>query len=390
MKEYISLEEIFKAYYDCRKHKRNTKSAITFELNYINNLVQLWKELNNMTYEIGISNTFIVKYPKPREIFAASFRDRIVHHVLCNRLYDYIENELIDDTYSCRYNKGVQFGQNCLAEKIIENSDNYTYPCYVLCCDIKGFFTSINKNILNNKVSELIKKYYSGDQLKWMLWLSKKIILHQPQKNCIKKSPESLWKLLPKDKSLFTNDSNCGLPIGNLPSQLFANLYLSDLDHLIEKEFGKMYCRYVDDFRIVSHSKNKLLKFIQSIRNELLKVGLILHPNKISIQEVKKGVPFIGVIIKPGRIYVRNRLIYNMDRCINEQNDLLKLYSSINSYYGFLKGRATFNIRKRMYSKVGKKFPACLMTYESRNRLYLTKYGKTSYKKGKFYSNRKT
>ena len=193
-----------------------------------------------------------------------------------------------------------------------------------------------------------------------MCWLLKLIIYNNPTENCIIKGNKSDWDKLPKEKSLFYAPENKGLPIGNLTSQIFANLYLSAFDHFIKEHLGfKYYGRYVDDFFIIDQDKEKLINAIPIIREELKKIEVTLHPKKVYLQHYTKGVKFVGHVIKPNRIYIGNRTKGNFYETINREakifkkeaiskNELEHFVSSINSYLGFMKNYATFNIRKKM------------------------------------------
>ena len=142
--KYVSYEELLLAYYDCRKHKRNTKEAIEFELNRYKNLYKLLKELNNGTYTIGVSKCFIVTKPVIREVFAASFRDRIVHHLIINRINIIFENEVMSDkAFACRKGKGTLYGIKQLVLDIKTVSQNYKKETFVFKGDFKSFFMII-------------------------------------------------------------------------------------------------------------------------------------------------------------------------------------------------------------------------------------------------------
>ena len=151
-KPQIELQELFEAYYSCRKNKRNTTNALSFEIDYESKLIQLCNEINNGNYQIGKSIAFIVNKPVKREIFAADFRDRIVHHLLINKLNPLFEQEFINDSYGCRVNKGTHFGIKRVDQFIRKCSQNYIKDCYVLKLDIQGFFMHINKDILWEKL----------------------------------------------------------------------------------------------------------------------------------------------------------------------------------------------------------------------------------------------
>lgn len=154
----IKLEELFHAYFECRKNKRNTANALAFEIDYENNLVQLCKEINSGTYKIGRSIAFIVDKPVKREIFAADFRDRVVHHLIIGKLNHLFEKQFIYDSYSCRVGKGTHFGIQRIDKFIRQCSSNYTKDCYILKLDLQGFFMSINKTILFCKTRKVYKR----------------------------------------------------------------------------------------------------------------------------------------------------------------------------------------------------------------------------------------
>lgn len=365
--EYVSYEELYKAYLDCRKHKWKTRNASEFQMNLSLNLTFLYYELNTEKYKVGRSIAFIVDKPVKREVFAAYFRDRIVHHLVINRIMNAFENNMINNSFSCRKGKGTLYGVKTLERECAEITENYSKTAYVLKCDLKSFFMTISKELLYNKVIEMVKAdVYPDDEenFKFICNLIKLIIFNNPQDGCIKKQKDSKWKLLPKDKSLFNIPRTHGIPIGNLTSQIFANYFLSDFDKFVYNELGfKYYGRYVDDFYILSYNKQKLLNSINKIRDELNKIGVKLHPNKVYIQDINKGVKFIGAIIKPNRTYISNRTVGNLKQFLYTFNkkynisnitdhDIIKFISSFNSYMGFLKHYNTFNIRRKVIRNI--------------------------------------
>ena len=156
----MNLTKLFQAYYDCRKNKRNTASAIKFELDYESNLIQLHEEIMNRTYRVGKSIAFIVDYPVKREIFAGDFRDRIIHHYIVNELNPIFENLFIHDSYSCRTGKGTSFGIARMERFMRASSDNYQNEAWILKLDISGFFMSIDRTILLSQVENIIDTKY--------------------------------------------------------------------------------------------------------------------------------------------------------------------------------------------------------------------------------------
>jgi hypothetical protein len=360
----IELDELFQAYFACRKNKRNTANAIAFEVDYENNLVKLFEEINSGTYQIGRSIAFIVNKPVTREIFAADFRDRIVHHLVISKLNQLFEKQFIYDSYSCRVGKGTHFGIQRIDKFIRQCSKNYTKDCYILKLDLQGFFMSINKNILFAKLEQFITEKYPQTDKELILKLCKQIIFNDPTKNCIVKGKRNNWNELPNTKSLFHSKPNCGLPIGNLTSQVFANFYMDTFDHYIKHDLGiRYYGRYVDDFVIVHNDKEYLKNLIPKL-SEFLQSELqaTIHPKKIYLQHYSKGVKFIGAVILPNRIYIANRTKGNFFNAIEKQNQIARNHkptkeqqeafqSSMNSYLGIMSHYKSYKLRKKMIFK---------------------------------------
>jgi hypothetical protein len=363
--EYVSFEELVAAYHDCQRHKRKTANAMKFEIDECNLLYKLWVDLNSKTYEIGKSITFIVTKPVKREVFAADFRDRIVHHLIIGRTNDLFENNFIDDSYSCRDNKGVEYGVLQCKRQIEECTENYTKKAYILKCDLKSFFMSIDKNILFDKLKNFLTESgkFNERDLEYNLWLINRVVFNNPTMSCVFKQPKYMWKGLPTNKSLFYCDDYHGLPIGNLTSQIFANFYLSDFDHWVKEELGcKYYGRYVDDFFIISQDKEFLKDCRKKIMEKVKEFGVTLHPNKCYMQDITKGIQFIGTIIKPNRTYIISRTVGSLYNKLDEYKEefekypndielIHKLASTLNSYLGFMIHRNSFNIRAKIFTK---------------------------------------
>ena len=353
--DIIPLEDIFEAYYECRKHKRRRTGALQFEVDLEHNLVELWEEINAGTWEPRPSTVFIVDKPVTREIFAASFRDRIVHHLVIGRLNALFEKNFIYDSYSCRIGKGTHFGVS-RATRFIRRSGQ----AWILKIDLRGYFMSINRKILYKKLERFINEGYHDLDKECIKKLCRIIIFNDPTKNCIYHSPAEFWKQLPKDKSLFTAKKNCGLPIGNLTSQIFANFYLTEFDHFIKKECGVAnYGRYVDDCIFVHTSRDFLKELIPKIQGYLKdNLKLTLHPKKIYLQPCSNGVKFLGCYIKPSHIVIHHRTLKNFKRALSFHNKLAidhkpdteersAFISSVNSYLGILRHYKTY--KKRLH-----------------------------------------
>jgi len=322
----MELYELFDAYVECRRNKRNTANALAFEMDYENKLIELWQDINAHTYSPGKSIAFVVDKPVLREIFAADFRDRVVHHWLIRKLNPLFEKLFIVDSYACRVGKGTHFGVQRIDRFIRRCSQNYTQDCYILKLDIQGFFMAINKDILWTQLQTFIHAQYHQADKHLVLELCRKIIDNDPTQHCLLKGKTSDWLDLPATKSLFHSPVRCGLPIGNLTSKVFANFYLNAFDHYVKKNLGiRYYGRYVDDFVLV-HPDQAFLKAIQpKLAHFLLSnLQLTLHPKKNYLQHYSKGVQFLGTIIKPHRIYIANRTKGNFYAAIQKQNRVVQ------------------------------------------------------------------
>ena len=278
------LIDLFQAYYDARRHKRNTQSALRFELNFERNLFALYDDIVARTYTISPSTCFIVNEPVQREIFAGDFRDRVVHHLIYNYISPLCERVFIHDSYACRTGRGTSFGIRRADHFIRSVSQNYTEDCYVLKLDIAGYFMSINRALLYEKVDALISRYAARVSLDVALvrWLLRTVIFHDHIAGCVMRGTVSDWRGLPASKSLFHAQPGCGLPIGNLTSQLFGNVYLNDFDHMAMHLAPRVrYGRYVDDMFFVGRRDAVLASLVPRIRAYLHdELALLLHPNK--------------------------------------------------------------------------------------------------------------
>ena len=310
------LEALFIAYYEARKHKRKSHGQIAFEMNYENELIRLHTEIISRTYVISPSICFINFFPVKREIFAGSFRDRIVHHLLFDYINPFCERLFISDSYSCRKGRGTSYGISRVRHFSRSITKNYKKRAYSLKMNISGYFMSIDRDIIFKKVYSLLERYQSEITFdrEIILWLAKIIIFNDPTKNCIIKGDKKNWIGLPKSKSLFFSKKDCGLPIGNLTSQLFSNVYLHDFDIFIRHTLGMFwYGRYVDDMILFSQDKYILINVVKEINIYLKKnVHLHLHPRKTRIQPIEYGFSFLGKFLLPYRIYLIRRTKLNI------------------------------------------------------------------------------
>jgi len=364
----FGIENIFKAYGECRKRKRNTINALKFEQNLEQNLFELHSSLNNKSYVPKRSVCFVVLKPKPREIFAADFSDRVVHHILVNELEKIYEKRFIFDSYACRKGKGTHKAVKRLKKftQCYQNNEKTYKRGFFLQLDIQNFFMSIDKKILFNLIKKQIKKsdLFSINQKEELLFFVNIIIFLEPEKNFVKKSSKLMWEKVPKHKSLFNTGKNKGLPIGNYSSQFFANIYLHELDFFVKQKLRlRHYVRYVDDFILLSKSKKFLLncffKILFFVKNELL-IDLKKESNLLPLSN---GIDFLGYIIRPWSVYVRKRVIINFKKKIKDYNKLVQnndlddfdkkhFKATKASYFGHFKHADCFKVKEDLLNLV--------------------------------------
>ena len=333
----FSYRNIYRCYLACRRNKRNTINALKFEINAEENIFKLEQELKAKTYLPSRSILFAARKPKLREIFAADFRDRVVHHVLVDQLEKIWEPVFIHDSYACRKNKGTHKAVVRLQSFLRKITKNGNVQAYYLQLDIKDFFTSINKELLFSLIQNRIKDLD-------ILWLAKIIIFWDCTRSYVARGSRQLFSNIPSNKSLFGKRNERGLPIGNLTSQFFANIYLGMLDQFVKHTLkAHYYLRYVDDFVILSRDKDELKMFRDKIESFLTEsLFLQLHPKRRKLAPVSYGIDFLGYIVRQNYILVRKRVINNLKQKIQEykmahSHDIEKFKAMLASYLGHFK-----------------------------------------------------
>ena len=318
------------AYLDCRRNKRSSSSALTFELNLERNLMQLHSELKTGTYQPGKSICFVVTHPKPREVWAADFRDRIVHHLLYNHVGQRIERGFIADSCACITGRGTLYAAQRLEAKVRSITHNWQRPAHYLKCDLANFFVAIDKRVLEQLLRERIT------ESPWQS-LALQILMHDPRENYELRSPRRLLNRVPQHKRLTSQPAHLGLPIGNLSSQFFANVYLDTLDQFAKHTLhARHYIRYVDDFVLLHESPQQLNAWKGQIETFLAeRLHARLNPSKTILQPVERGIDFVGQVIKPWRRTTRRKTVaHALRRIASTPQDSLR--ETANSYFGLL------------------------------------------------------
>lgn len=320
--------ELVQAYLDCRRTKRNTASALAFEWDLERNLRDLYDDLKAGAYRPRPSICFVIMRPKPREVWAADFRDRIVHHLLYNRIAARFQNAFIADSCACIPGRGTLYAATRLEQKVRSQTQDWSRDSYYLKCDVANFFVAIDKRRLRELLAARIPE-------PWWLRLAELILFHDPRADVILRSSPRRLALIPPHKSLFQQPWYLGLPIGNLSSQFFANVYLNVLDQFAKHRIGaKHYVRYVDDFVILDDDPHWLDAARRAIALFLpAALGLELNPRKTVIQTVERGIDFVGQIILPHRRIVRRRTFRDA-LARTEAAAAEDLFETANSYFG--------------------------------------------------------
>ena len=284
------LENIYSAYLKGRKCKRYKNEILRYTKNIEKQLLEINYELNNRRYCHGNYYEFVVNDSKKRVIKAAPFKDRIIHHALCNIIEPIFDKKFIYDSYACRKGKGLhkaikRFKQFLRILKTKNNLVNYD-NIYCLKCDIVKYFQNVDKSILIKLIKNKIQ--------------DKRIL-----------------KLI----EIILDSNKIGLPIGNLTSQLFANIYLHELDFYIKNVLKcKYYIRYMDDFVILGLNKKDLWIEYEKIKFFVLsKLKLKIDDQKTKLTPLKKGVDFLGFTILSNKIKLRKSTIKRFKKKINIQ-----------------------------------------------------------------------
>lgn len=321
-KDIISMENLLCAWKEFVCCKRCKLDVSEFSKNLFMNLIELHDDLSNKIYTHGDYHHFKINDPKPRDIHKALVRDRLIHHAVYRKLYPFFDRTFISDSYSCRNEKGTHRAFKRFCEFASRSSFGHTKTVWVLKCDVRKFFASIDHQILFN----ILGQYIPDEDI---MWLVKEIV----------GSFHSIGaKYLIQGPAL---DNAVGLPLGNLTSQLFVNIYLNEFDQFVKHKLkAKWYIRYADDFVILHQDRSILeiiLKEISLFLNE--KLHLRLHPDKISIETFSSGIDFLGWSHFPThsvlRTATKKRMFRNIEmrKCSGDEG---RLEATMRSYLGML------------------------------------------------------
>ena len=312
----VSIENLLDAWTEFVKGKRSRKDVQEFGRNLMDNVISLHNDLVLKTYRHSAYEAFNISDPKPRNIHKAKVRDRLLHHALYRKLYPFFDRTFISDSYSCRLRKGTHRAMARFDSFAYKASKNHTKTLWVLKCDIKKFFASIDQKIL----LDIVGQYISDKDI---LWLLSQII-----------------------KSFHSTHVGVGLPLGNLTSQLFVNIYMNEFDQFMKHKLkAKYYIRYADDFVILNQNKDYLLEMVSKIAEFLEgNLKLLLHPDKVFVKTLASGVDFLGWVHFPDHRVLRTVSKKRMFKklAVNTRTE------SVASYLGLMLHGNTYKLQQKI------------------------------------------
>jgi RNA-directed DNA polymerase len=330
------FENLYQAYRAARKGKRSKEQVADFERRQEEGLFSIQIELENQTYFPGPYHSFYIHEPKRRLISAAPFRDRVVHHALCQVIESIWEPRFIYDSYANRVGKGTHHA--------LDRAQAFArrYP-YVLQCDIRQFFPSIDHTILQAELARLI-----ADQQ--MLWLCNTIL--KSGTGVLSEAYDMVWF---HGDDLLAGCRPRGLPIGNLTSQFWANVYLNPFDHFVKRELKcRAYLRYVDDFLVFADTKEQLWQWRTAMIDKLVELRLTLHAEQAQVYPCRTGLPFLGFRVYPDYRRVKRRKVIQYRRKLGHilalmgknPDEFPKLDSSVQGWINHVRYANSWGLRR--------------------------------------------
>lgn len=272
-KDIIETDNLLLAWQEFLCGKKKKKDVIEFQLKLSDNIFNLHHDLKTKTYKHSEYKAFKINDPKPRDIHKASVRDRLLHHAIYRILYPYFDKKFIYDSYSCRDNKGTHRAMNRFRDFHRIVSKNNTKTCWVLKCDIRKFFASIDHPILK----DILNKHIQDEDTIWLL-------------------DQIIYSFHSYTPPMLSRSTSIGLPLGNLTSQLLVNIYMNEFDQFMKHNLKvKYYIRYADDFVILFDNREYLKEILKQMKEYLLNnLKLTMHPDKVFTKTIYSGVDFLG------------------------------------------------------------------------------------------------
>jgi retron-type reverse transcriptase len=321
----ISVENLCDAWQEFIRGKKSKKDVADFSLNLSQNIFQLHEELRTKSYRHGAYEAFSISDPKPRSIHKATVRDRLLHHAIYRVLYSHFDRKFIYDSYSCRHGKGTHKALDRFRHFVRKVSESNSRTCWVLKCDVRKFFASIDQTVL----IDIVRRHISD--------------------------PDVIWLLERVVESFASTGPGKGLPLGNLTSQLLVNVYMNEFDQFVKHQLKqKYYIRYADDFVIMDHDKVALMEVLPKVQSFLLdRLKLTLHPDKIVVQTATSGVDFLGWVHFYHHRVLRTTTKKRMFRNIQEKEAKAE---TVQSYLGLIGHGNSWKLRQEIEDSVCAEF----------------------------------
>jgi retron-type reverse transcriptase len=315
--DIITIQNLLRAWEAFLCGKRKKQDVVLFHAKLMDNILELRQELTEKTYHHGGYHYFNISDPKPRNIHKASVRDRLLHHMLYQELYPFFDRQFIYDSYSCRLGKGMHKAIRQFKRMARKVSGNNTRTCWVLKCDIKKFFANIDHAILKT----IFARYIEDRDI---LWLFGRVI----------------------DSFSTQGKNGIGLPLGNLTSQLFVNVYMNELDQFVKRTLkATYYIRYADDFVLLFQNKEWLSEQIPKIASFLeSELKLSLHDDKVFIKTLASGVDFLGWIHFSNHSVLRTTTKKRMLRRLQDH----PTDETLQSYLGLLRHGNAYQLKNEI------------------------------------------
>ena len=332
----ISVENLLEAWKEFTRGKRKKRDVQEFQYRLIDNIFALHRDLKQKTYTHGTYQHFKISDTKPRDIHKATVRDRLVHHAIYRILYPFFDRSFIADSYSCRKDKGTHKAMNRSRAFAYKVSQNHTRTAWVLKCDIRKFFASIDQCILLDILEKYIPNHDIRNLLKGIIESFCSCCAHDSHSHPYLSCAAAHYKYI--HLNIAVADIKCmhvGLPLGNLTSQLLVNIYMNEFDQFVKHKLkAKYYIRYADDFVIFSLIRQDLAEMLLRIEEFLtLRLNLLVHPHKVFIKTFASGVDFLGWVHFLNHRVLRTSTKRRMWRRLSDtDNDAVR-----ESYQGMLK-----------------------------------------------------
>ncbi|MDX8389073.1 MAG: reverse transcriptase domain-containing protein [Mariprofundaceae bacterium] len=375
MRSLFDFESVYRAYIACRRGKRMSRNTQRYEVRLLDQLVETTEALQSRRWQPARSVAFVCTRPKSREIHAADFADRVVHHLLVPKLEALYEPIFIYDSYSNRKEKGTHAAVARLQSFMQKASKSGKERAYFLQLDIRNFFNRIDRRILLSLLQSHLEKSLKQGRVDRqtcsdIYWLCQTLLDRNPAEGAILRGDRSSFEKVPAYKQLANAPEGTGIAIGNLTSQFFANVYLHELDQFIKHTLKcRYYLRYVDDFVLLDASQNQLANWYDQIEQFLTdKLGLALKEHNEAIP-VSSGCDFLGYVVRPGYRLVRRRVVgHCRDKLQEAEAQIIhrnssgatlnlqpewrdRLQATLASYRGHFKHAGSFKLEARLFNE---------------------------------------